>query len=81
MTCPEFKRAIAKGKGGNAETRKDQSRESSAALGQGPGPSLRNIPNNIFEPFCRTKAPQQMEELLDEAFFTPRRKTTRTTGH
>ena len=34
-----------------------QSRNNSAALGQGPGSSSRNIHNNIFELFSRTKPP------------------------
>ena len=40
--------------------REDKSRNKSRALGQGPGSSLRNIYNNIFELFCRTKAPTQV---------------------
>ena len=35
-------------KGGNAETREEQSRNNSAALGQGPG-SSRDIYNNIYK--------------------------------
>ena len=34
----------------------------STALGLGPGSSSRNIHNNIFEVFCRTKAPTQVED-------------------
>ena len=36
------------GKGGDAETREEQSWNNSAALGQGPGSSSRNIHNSIF---------------------------------
>ena len=41
MTVPQFQRAdlnsCQSGKGGNAETREEQPRNNSAALGQGPG--------------------------------------------
>ena len=42
--------------------RREQSRNNSAAMGQGPGSSARNIHNNIFEFFCRTKAPTLVED-------------------
>ena len=45
------------GKRGNAETKEKQSRNDSAALGQGPGSSLSNIHNNIFKCFCRNYGP------------------------
>ena len=37
---------------------------SSAALGQGLGSSSRNIHDNIFEPFCRTKTPNKWKNCL-----------------
>ena len=37
----------------DAETRKEQSRNSSAALGQGPGSPSRDAHRNILELFCR----------------------------
>ena len=56
LDLPEFKRADSNscksGKGGSEETREEQSRNNSAALGQEPGPTSRNVHNNIFE-FCR----------------------------
>ena len=38
-------------------TREEQSRDNSAALGQGPGSSSRKIQSNTFESFCRTHPP------------------------
>ena len=43
-------------------TREEQSRNNSAALGQGPGSSSKNIHNNIFEFFCRNQGPTQVED-------------------
>ena len=43
-------------KGGNAERREEQLRNNSAALGQNLGSASRDMHNNIFELFCRTKA-------------------------
>ena len=45
--------------GGDIETREEQSRNNSVALGQGPGSFSGDIQNNIIaELFCRTKAPK-----------------------
>ena len=43
------------GKEGHIEAREGQSRNSSAALGQGPGYTLEDTQNSIFELFCRNK--------------------------
>ena len=43
--------------------RAEHLRENSAALGQDPGSSSRNIHKNIFEPFCRTKTPNKWKML------------------
>ena len=51
-------------KGGDAETGEEQSRDNSAALGQGPGFSSRDTHNNNFEPFCRTKTPNKWKNYL-----------------
>ena len=40
----------------------EQSRNNSAAFGQGPGSSWGNIYSNIFEFFWKTKAPTQVED-------------------
>ena len=61
MTFLEFQRAGSNhcwsGKGGEAETREEQPRNNSAALGQGPHSTSRDIHSNIFEVFNRTKTP------------------------
>jgi len=66
MTFPEFQRAgsdsCCSGKGGDAETREEQSRNDSAALGQVLVP-LQGINSNIFEFFCRTKTPTKCKML------------------
>ena len=58
---PEFQRAgsnsCSSGKGGVAEKREEQSRNNTAALGQGPGSMSRGTQNNISELFCRAKPP------------------------
>ena len=38
-------------------------RNNSAALGQGPGSASRDIHNNFFELFCRTKIPNKWKML------------------
>ena len=48
-------------KRGGAEIGEEQS-NGSATLGQGPGSSSRSMHNNIFEFFCRTGAPTQVED-------------------
>ena len=67
MTFPEFQRADSNscysGKGGDAETREEQSRKNSAALGQGPGSASRDTQNSIFELFCRTGTPNKWKML------------------
>ena len=45
------------------ETREKQSKNNSAALGQGPGFPSRNIHNNTFE-FCRTKTPADESQRI-----------------
>ena len=62
MTFPEFQRAGSNscwsGKGEDEETREEQSRNSSAALGHySRGSPSRGTHNNIFELFYRTKPP------------------------
>ena len=59
MTFPEFQRLVQTldiqgRRGDHAETGEEQSNNNSATLGQGSGPSSRNISNNIFE-FYKTK--------------------------
>ena len=49
--------------GGDAETREGQSRNNSAALGQGPGSASRDKHNNIFELVYRTKTPNKWKIL------------------
>ena len=39
------------------ETREEQSRNNSAAMGQGPGSASRDTYNNIYGLFCRTETP------------------------
>ena len=60
MTLPESQRAYPKRcsswKEGDAETREDQLKNNSAALGQDPGPPLGDTHSSIFELFGRTKA-------------------------
>ena len=57
MTFPEFQWAGSNScssvKGGDAETREEQSRNNSAVLAQGPGAHSRDTHSNIFELFCR----------------------------
>ena len=57
LTFPEFHKAASNkclsGKGEDAETKEEQSRNNSAAMGQGPDSSSRNIHNNFFELFHR----------------------------
>ena len=57
LIFPEFQRADSNsclsGKGENAETKEEQSRNNSAASKQGPGSSSGNTHNNIFEFFYR----------------------------
>ena len=66
LTFPELQRANSSsclsGEGENAETKEEQSRNNSANLRQGSGSSSREMHKNIFELFCRTKAPTQMED-------------------
>ena len=68
MTCPEVQRAgsnsCQSGKGGDAETREEQSGDQSVALGQGPGPSSRHLNNNIFDVLGRTKTPNKWKMLM-----------------
>ena len=45
------------GREGDAETREEQSRNDSAALGQGPSSTLRDTHNNVFELFTELKLP------------------------
>ena len=62
MTFPECQRAVGN-QGRVAETGEEQSRDSRAALGQGPGSSLRNIYKSIFETLGRTKTPNKWKML------------------
>ena len=41
----------------------EQSRNNSAALGQGPGSPSRDTQNNTFELFCRYYNPYQVQNL------------------
>ena len=65
VTFPEFQRegsnSCSSGKGGVAETREEQSRNNTAALGQGPGSVSRGSQNSIFELFCRAKPPATLD--------------------
>ena len=74
MTFPELQRAdsnsCSSGKGGDAETTEEQSRNNSAALGQGPGSTSRDTHNNIFKLFIELKPPME-----DVAFFIPEKTT------
>ena len=57
MTFPEFQRADSNswllGKGEDAETKEEQSRNNGVVIGQVSASYLRNIHNNVFEYFCR----------------------------
>ena len=57
VTFPEFQRAGSNNclseKGADSETREEQSRNNSAALGQGPCSPSRDTHKNSFELFCR----------------------------
>ena len=57
------------GRVGDAETREEQSGDNSEALGQVPGSSSRNIQNNIFELFHRTKTPNKLKMLIRHSSF------------
>ena len=46
--------AVNPGRERMAETREKQSRNNSAASGQGPGSASRDTQNSVFELFCRT---------------------------
>ena len=70
LTFPEFKQLPIR-EGGDAETREEQSRDNSAALGQGPDSSSRNIDNYIFEFFQITKTPQKWKMLMKHISFSP----------
>ena len=54
------------------ETREEQSRNNSAALGQGPDSMSRDTCNNIFESFYRANSPNKWRIL---AFFIPERRS------
>lgn len=64
-------------KGGDTETREEQSRDHSAALGQGSCSSSKNMCNNTFECLCRAKTPNKLKVPI-EAFIPESRRTTRT---
>ena len=53
MAFPEFQRSgsnsCSSGKGGDVETREEQSRDSGVVMGQAPGSSSRDTQNSIFE--------------------------------
>jgi len=49
--------------GRDADIREERSRKNSAALGQGPGFSSRDIYNNTFKLFCRIKSPTKWKML------------------
>ena len=89
VTFPEFPPAGSNsrwlGKGEDAETREEQLRNNSAALGQGPGSPSRDIHDNIFELFCRYWNSYQWEKLtincpqhLDPRSVGPRRLRMRS---
>ena len=77
MTFPESQRpdsnGFYSGKGGDTETEEEQS-NGGTALRQGPSSYSRNMHNNVFEFFCRTGAPTEVE---DGNF----RLNTRVLGH
>ena len=60
------------------EIREEQSRNNTAALGQGPASSSRDTHNNIFELFCRTKTPTKWKMFQREGHSSI---TSRTTDH
>jgi len=60
---------IREGKGRDAETREEQLRDNSAALGQGPSSSSRNTHNIIIEFFCRTKPHNKWKMLMKHSLF------------
>ena len=49
----------------------EQSKNNSAALGQGPGSSSRNICNNTFEFFCKTKKKNETNESQGGGLLEP----------
>ena len=66
MTFPELQKSSSNscysGKGGDAKTREEQSRDNSAAFRQGPGSTSRDAQSNIIELFCRTKTPNKWKK-------------------
>ena len=58
---------LPSGKGRDAETREEQSRNNSAALGQGPGSTSRDTHSSVFKLFIELK-PNKWKML---AFFIP----------
>ena len=69
--------SCSSGKGGDAETREEQPRNNSAALGQGPGSASRDTHNNIFKLFCRTKTPTKWKMFQREGHSLITSKLTR----
>ena len=68
LTFSESKQLLTREGRGCREIREELSRDNSAALGEGPGPSSRNIDNNIFE-FCRTKPLNKYKMLMKHSSF------------
>ena len=58
--------------GRECRAREEPSRDDSAALEQGADSSLRNIQNNIVEPFHGTKTPSKGKNYLTELSSFPR---------
>ena len=65
MTFPESQGAVAN-QGREGIQRAGRSSEETVVhlWGQGPGSSSRNIHNNVFEPFCRTKTSNKLKNYL-----------------
>ena len=53
MTFPELQRE------GMRRPGRSRQETQQSSLGAGPGSSSQNIPNSIFQPFCRTKTPNE----------------------
>ena len=85
LTFPEFQTADSFQTVANQgrEGMQRLGRNNSAALGQGPGSSSRDTPNNVSELFCRTKAPTQVEDgnfRLSPRFLEPHPATSPPTN-
>ena len=61
------------------EITEEPSKNNSVVLRQGPGPSSRNVDNNIFEFGCRTKTPNKWKMLMKHPLFL--KEDHQTPGH